>query len=76
MKTNNVVIENVRRLNTEGPEAGTWSLSVSPTGLTFVGKKNNGGKKGEKNEQRAKTRHAKNSVSSLDQICHRHVISQ
>lgn len=30
MKTNNVVIENTR-LSTEGPEAGTWSLSVSLT---------------------------------------------
>lgn len=35
MKTN----ENVRQLGTEGPGAGTWSLSVSLPGLMFVGKK-------------------------------------
>lgn len=63
MKTN----ENIRQLSTEGPGAGTWSLSVSLTSLMFVGKKNiNNGKKGEKNDQRATTRHPKNSVSSLD----------
>lgn len=39
MKTTNAVIENMRRLSTEVAEAGTWSLSVSLTGLTFVGKK-------------------------------------
>lgn len=39
MKTNNVVIENIRGLGTDGPGAGTWSLSVSVTGLTFLGGK-------------------------------------
>lgn len=39
MKTNDVVIENMRRLSTEAPEAGTWSLSVSLTGPNVCGKK-------------------------------------
>lgn len=57
-------MKDMRRLSTGGSEAGTRSLSRSLTGLTWE-KDNNRGKKGEKDYQRAKTRHPKNSVSSL-----------
>lgn len=45
IKMNN---ENVRRISTKEAEAGTLSLFVCLTSFAFVGKNNNGGKKGEK----------------------------